>query len=503
MAKAPVSMAKAAPNKKAKKKANPSAENRWSAASSSSSSKHNQPQTKKKKLTTKPKHLQRKVAQARTTAEQDQLQKELVAFLKVKEQNKRTNQRNDGTVAKKKDSVGNNDNYRLATGRGDQVRRTQREDGGSRPLTKMTTREDDTPFPRNTAASLAEICANPESKSKIEGGRKRRRGRKGNQDDSHSSKVFSNEKSVGVSSTGSTQTSSTVTSPASSLIAPEQHDGVDDIQASTNKEASNDDEEDSIPASQKRTRGKRRRGRQDTSEMLKATASDDAVPNQQPHTPSSPTLPTEPSISQQNQPKKRYCLGRKPLTDFVVGQSYPGTVVYAKPYGVFLDIGCHVDAFCHVSRLAAKAQDFIPDPVAAFPPGHCIPHVRVVQVERKAKRLTVSLQSAERIPDAIAAAEAYVARREKKKMAEEGGTDTTTGSTSSSFVVEEQGVRDDTTTTSTVAKDSTVVQPQQKRQQNTTVAIAAPDGISRAEQKRARKLARRAARRAQAEDKIG
>ena len=85
----------------------------------------------------------------------------------------------------------------------------------------------------------------------------------------------------------------------------------------------------------------------------------------------------------------RYCVGRKPVTDFIIGQSYPGKVLYIKPFGIFLDINSHSDAFCHVSRLR---DDFVEDPTALFKEGDEV-QARVVEIDRRKKRITVSLQS--------------------------------------------------------------------------------------------------------------
>ena len=45
-------------------------------------------------------------------------------------------------------------------------------------------------------------------------------------------------------------------------------------------------------------------------------------------------------------------VGRKPVCDFTVGQSYDGTVKYLTAFAAFIDIGCHRDGMCHVSRVA-------------------------------------------------------------------------------------------------------------------------------------------------------
>ena len=92
---------------------------------------------------------------------------------------------------------------------------------------------------------------------------------------------------------------------------------------------------------------------------------------------------------QQQQQQQRRCIGRKPVTDYVIGQSYTGTVVYTKPFGIFIDIGCHSDAFCHVSQLSTT---FIENPIDEFLMGAKLEKVRIVEIDRKKKRITVSLK---------------------------------------------------------------------------------------------------------------
>ena len=91
----------------------------------------------------------------------------------------------------------------------------------------------------------------------------------------------------------------------------------------------------------------------------------------------------------QQQQQQRRCIGRKPVTDYVIGQSYTGTVVYTKPFGIFIDIGCHSDAFCHVSQLSTT---FIENPIDEFSIGAKLEKVRIVEIDRKKKRITVSLK---------------------------------------------------------------------------------------------------------------
>lgn len=119
---------------------------------------------------------------------------------------------------------------------------------------------------------------------------------------------------------------------------------------------------------------------------------------------------SDPTKKTKKEDDKRRCIGRKPVSDFVIGQRYKGNVVYVKPFGIFIDIGCHSDAFCHVSRL----QDgFVESSENVLKEGDEV-NPRVVEVDRKQKRLTVSLQSDERIEDEKNSVVARQARNEKR-----------------------------------------------------------------------------------------
>jgi predicted RNA-binding protein with RPS1 domain len=181
----------------------------------------------------------------------------------------------------------------------------------------------------------------------------------------------------------------------------------------------------------------------------------------------------DPSKKAPKKDDKRRCIGRKPVTDFVVGQRYPGKVVYTKQFGAFIDVGCHSDAFCHVSRVRDDYVESINDALSI---GQEV-RARVVEVDRKAKRITVSLQSDARIEDERASVEA---RRERKKKNGKG--------------------KPSSETTKVVGNTSSSVPPPSPAKQNAAVSPPAPldeSMMTPAELKRARKLARRAARREQ------
>jgi predicted RNA-binding protein with RPS1 domain len=172
--------------------------------------------------------------------------------------------------------------------------------------------------------------------------------------------------------------------------SPTMHNVEREIESNTD-----DDEQENVNSSLPRQRGKRRRGR-----LKDATnKADDQLsiePIQHDHRTSlSPTDTTNRDQLSKVRTRKdgkldnRRCLGRKPITDFHVGIVHAAKVMYVKPYGVFLDIGCHSDAFCHVSRVR---DDFISTPDQILHPGDIV-QACIVEIERNKKRITVSLRS--------------------------------------------------------------------------------------------------------------
>lgn len=88
---------------------------------------------------------------------------------------------------------------------------------------------------------------------------------------------------------------------------------------------------------------------------------------------------------------KRRCIGRKPVTDFVVGECYTGKVQYIKPrLGAFVDIGCHSDAFIHISCIS---DSYISSVDEILNVGDEVENARVVSIDREKKRVTLSLRS--------------------------------------------------------------------------------------------------------------
>ena len=206
--------------------------------------------------------------------------------------------------------------------------------------------------------------------------------------------------------------------------------------------------------------------------------------------------------------KKRYCIGRKPVTDFVVGQTYTGKVVYVKPFGVFFDIGCHSDAFAHVSRLS---DDYVENPESNFKEGDDVTNIRIVEIDRRKKRITASLQSEARLEDERASVEARDKRKEKLKAKRANNKDKKPNDDGNGgdggTAAEVNGGEDN----KKWKRDKTSSKPKMDENTNDNKNIGATNQVSNpvlqkdpsmmtpAELKRLRKLERRAARREQGE----
>jgi predicted RNA-binding protein with RPS1 domain len=74
----------------------------------------------------------------------------------------------------------------------------------------------------------------------------------------------------------------------------------------------------------------------------------------------------------------RGCIGCKPVTDFAMGDFYPGRVRYIKPkLGAFVNVSSHSDAFCHISC----TLDAFVSSVAEILKVDNVVNVRVVEVD--------------------------------------------------------------------------------------------------------------------------
>jgi predicted RNA-binding protein with RPS1 domain len=259
-------------------------------------------------------------------------------------------------------------------------------------------------------------------------------------------------------------------------------DGTDD---------SSDDEDDKDAEEQalKRERGRRRRGRKDTATRIEETkVTEDPPIKKQKSENSSSKLETKDLTDSEK--KDRYCLGRRPVTDFTIGQKYPGKVVYVKDFGVFFDIGCHSDAFCHVSRLQ---DDFVANPHELFHEGDPV-QARVVEIDRRHKRITVSLQSDERATDERASVEARAERKKIRKQKEAKKRNPIQERKNDSSIVHVDTGNEDGNNARTRIPSGPPMSAK-PAQAVSTAPTATKDPNDPAELKRQRKLARRAARR--------
>jgi len=103
----------------------------------------------------------------------------------------------------------------------------------------------------------------------------------------------------------------------------------------------------------------------------------------------------------------------KPLTDLIIGKRYPGTVIYLKPFGALIDIhACHTEALCHISRIR---DDYVSDINAVLTVGDEV-NPRVVEINRRNKRVTVSLQTDDMWEHEQASAKMREGRKTDRKM---------------------------------------------------------------------------------------
>lgn len=357
---------------------------------------------KKAKTFQKPKHLKRKLETAcdNNTA-REMIQEELEKFMAVKKQR----------LQQKQHTIQRNDTKTSAT-----TKDALSKPPPSKPRTEMQSQD-----ARGEEGTLERRCMEEEQAFPRIGSRNKNDKAKSSSDDGVVTEESANKKNRSESSS----------SKAFYLCKKTQD-------CNTTDDTDNDENNPTKNNPEKRSRGRRGRGRQgmNTSDIVEEQErkilkkqdhdhrsdeqTSDPTPKEDVDTKISNGDDTAATTEQGSTRKKkdendkkndgRYCIGRKPCTDFVVGKSYRAKVVYVKPFGIFLDIGCHSDAFCHVSRLS---DDYIEHPHDHFKEGDEIPSVRIVEVDRHNKRLTVSLQSEARIVDEKASIEARLKRKEK------------------------------------------------------------------------------------------
>jgi uncharacterized protein len=83
--------------------------------------------------------------------------------------------------------------------------------------------------------------------------------------------------------------------------------------------------------------------------------------------------------------------GIKELTDLKVGMELEGIVTNVANFGAFVDIGVHQDGLVHISELANR---FVDDPHQVVKVGQVV-KVRVLKIEEKLKRISLSMKSKE------------------------------------------------------------------------------------------------------------
>mmetsp|Transcript_1918 Transcript_1918/g.2768 ORF Transcript_1918/g.2768 Transcript_1918/m.2768 type:complete len:542 (+) Transcript_1918:37-1662(+) len=248
-----------------------------------------------------------------------------------------------------------------------------------------------------------------------------------------------------------------------------------------------DEEDDISMQGQKRQRGRKRKGRQDSDakrEKLNIMYSSKKLETNTENTAN--TSSNVPQIP----PQKRRCKGRKALTDFTIGKRFDGKVTYVKPtLGVFIDIGCHIDAFCHISRISDEfVKEITPD---IYKQGDEV-QARVVDMDRKGKKITVSLQSDAMMNQELQSAKQY--RERMNNANNKSVSEATTGK--SSLTSNEQEIDSEHKLNSDKITHAVKDINHSLERQNIEVD---PSNMNPAELKRMRKLQRRAERRMQKE----
>jgi len=84
--------------------------------------------------------------------------------------------------------------------------------------------------------------------------------------------------------------------------------------------------------------------------------------------------------------------GVKEITDLKVGMELEGIVTNVANFGAFVDIGVHQDGLVHISQLADR---FVDDPKKVVKVGQVV-SVRVLEVNEKLKRISLSMRSADK-----------------------------------------------------------------------------------------------------------
>ncbi|MEO8890522.1 MAG: Tex family protein [Coleofasciculaceae cyanobacterium] len=83
--------------------------------------------------------------------------------------------------------------------------------------------------------------------------------------------------------------------------------------------------------------------------------------------------------------------GIKEIKDLIIGMELEGIVTNVANFGAFVDVGVHQDGLVHISQLADR---FIDDPKKVVKVGQVV-KVRVMEVNEKLKRISLSMKSSE------------------------------------------------------------------------------------------------------------
>lgn len=258
------------------------------------------------------------------------------------------------------------------------------------------------------------------------------------------------------------------------------------VDSDSSSSSESEDEGLNIPSG--RTRGRRRRGRQEADAKREENDKEQSSMKNEEQIDSNVNNTTESPATNDTKTEQRRCIGRRALTDFEVGKKYTGTVVYIKPkLGLFIDINCHSDAFCHISRCVDTYVETIDD---FYKVGDILEDkVRIVNIDRKAKKITVSLQSDERIKDEEKSNESWKKRLMERKNAKRGRIPL--GKKNDEYVSANEN--NDNLNKATEKEDDFDISNESEP------IVIDPENMTPAELKRARKLQRRAERRTQKE----
>ena len=261
---------------------------------------------------------------------------------------------------------------------------------------------------------------------------------------------------------------------------------------SSDSDSSSDEEDMEDPTTNARSRGKRRRGRTDNNPETK-TDSSTSEEKDDTKSEASTDKPGDPTKKTSKKDDKRRCIGRKPVTSYTIGNTYSGTVKYIKPkLGAFIDIGSHADAFCHISF---TSNDYVSSVSDVLKAGDSVENVRIIEINREKKRITVSLRSgdmAENEKERLKSTRQFENAKYAGRSGGGGGMMRHNGHAKfagHARVGDSRGRSD-------AAADGGVVQRDEWNQHTATTSPATHGDNSGADLKRERKLARRAQRRA-------